>query len=169
MMNHSNEPTEKAYQIRRYIERFIYPKNRIFILHRAVGTHLTQGEFGGLLDPFLSKTEPFRVLRLLRAHDAGGRTASPPAFFLARGHEAQARSWCSAGRRKKHEGAGGEDREKREAKQVSREKNNWSVRGAEEGEEESEEESNTEDSLGISVGERKKSSGGMEEIEAVVV
>jgi hypothetical protein len=31
--------------------------------------------------------------------------------------------------RKKHEGAGGEDREKREAKRVSREKNNWSVRG----------------------------------------
>ena len=98
-------------------------------MHRAVGTHLTQGGFGGLLDPFLSETEPFRVLRLLRAHDAGGRTASPPAFFLARGNEAQARSWCSAGRRKKHEGAGGEDREKREAKRVSREKNNWSVRG----------------------------------------
>ena len=48
---------------------------------------------------------------------------------------------------------GGEDRDNREAKQVSRERNNWSGRRG--GEEESEEESNTEDSLGISVGKER--------------
>lgn len=50
---------------------------------------------------------------------------------------------------------GGEDRDNREAKQVSRERNNWSERRGGGGEEESEEESNTEDSLGISAGKER--------------
>jgi hypothetical protein len=103
---------------------------------------------------------------------------------LARGHEAQTRSWCSAGRRKKHEGARGEDREKREAKQVSRETNNWSVRGSLGGAEEGKRIRGGEQHgrfFGNICGERKKSSGEREmvcggrregwrmEIEAVVV